>query len=71
MIIKRFFKMATSRFVEVTVKEINNCFKENAYFSKNHLCNYTETIIHPRFGEYYTLDVWSRGKQLVLFSRES
>ena len=27
--------------------------------------------IHRRRGEYYTLNVWSRGKQLVLFSRES
>ena len=25
----------------------------------------------PRRSEYYTLNVWSRGKQLVLFSLES
>ena len=43
--------MAASRFVEVTDEEIN-CFKENAYFSNNHLCNYTKTIIHLRLGEY-------------------
>ena len=24
-----------------------------------------------KIGEYYTLNVWSRGKQLVLFSHES
>ena len=34
------------------------------------LWNYTKTIIPLRLSEYYTLNVWSRGKQLVLFSRE-
>jgi len=42
--------MAAGPFVEVTDEEIN-CFKENAYFSNNHLCNYTKTIIHSRLGE--------------------
>ena len=37
--------------VEVTDKEID-CFKENPYFSNNHACNYTKTIIHLRLGEY-------------------
>ena len=37
-----FFKMAASRFVEVTDEQIS-CVKENAYFSNNHLCNYTKT----------------------------
>ena len=33
--------MPASRFVEVTDEEIN-CFKENAYFKNNHLCNCTK-----------------------------
>ena len=34
--------MAASHFVDVIDEEINNnyCFKENAYFSNNHLCSY-------------------------------
>ena len=44
-------KMAASRFFKVTDEEIN-CFKENAYFSNNHQCNYSETIIHLRLREY-------------------
>ena len=43
--------MATSGFVEVTDEGVN-CFKENADFSNNQLCNYTETIIHLKLGEY-------------------
>ena len=43
--------MAARRFVEVADEEIN-CCKENASFSNNHLCNYTETTIHLRLGEY-------------------
>ena len=43
--------MAANRFVELTDEEIN-CFKENAYFSNGHLCNYIKTIIHLRLGEY-------------------
>ena len=35
--------MAASRFVEVTDEEIS-CFKENAYVSNYHLCNYTKAI---------------------------
>ena len=35
--------MAASSFIEVTDEEIN-CFIVNAYFSKNHLCNYTKTV---------------------------
>ena len=45
-----FFKMVSSSFVEVIDEEIN-CFKENAYFSNNHLCNCTKTMIHLAFGE--------------------
>ena len=37
--------MATSRFAEMTDEKIN-CFKENASFSNNYLCNYTKTIIY-------------------------
>ena len=43
IITKCFFEMAASHFVEVTDKEINNCFKENAYFSNDHLCDYMYT----------------------------
>ena len=35
--------MSANRFVEVRDEEIH-CFKENAYFSNNRLCNYTKTI---------------------------
>ena len=42
--------MAASGFVEMTDEESNR-FKENEYFSINHLCNYTKTIIHLAFGE--------------------
>ena len=38
-----FFKMAASHFVQVTDKEIN-CFKENAYFWNNHLCDYIKPL---------------------------
>ena len=43
--------MAASRFVEVTDEEINS-FKENAYLSNNHLCNYSRTVIHLRLDQY-------------------
>ena len=46
-----FFKMAASRFVELTDEEIN-CLRETAYFSNNHQHNYTKTIICLRLGEY-------------------
>ena len=41
--------MADSRFIEVIDEEI--VFKKNAYFSNNHLGNYTITIMHLRLGE--------------------
>ena len=47
----RTLKMTASPFVKVTDEEIN-CFKENAYFSNNHLCSYTKTIIDLMLVEY-------------------
>ena len=56
--------MAASRFVEVTDEEIN-CFKENAYFSNSHLCNYIKTIVYPRFGEYRRIKISSSSRFLL------
>ena len=59
--------MAVSRFIEVTDEEIN-CFNENVYFSNNHLCNYTRTIIHLRLGEKKNLDFVSAFQYSPIFA---
>jgi hypothetical protein len=44
--------MATSRFVEITDKEISE-IKINSVQHKTSLCKNTRTIIHLRLGDYH------------------